>query len=498
MSNPHTPELVTMTGITKRFGPVVACDGAEFAARQGAVTAVVGANGAGKSTLVGILCGVVRADSGAITFEGRPARIRSVQDAARRGIALVAQRPLVVGELTGLENCALSLGGPAGPRLREALESTARRFGFDAPLDCRMDHASPAQRQRLDVLRMLARDPRVMVFDEPTSALSPDAADRLLAAMRRLAEAGKTVVLVSHKLGEVLRVADSIYCMSGGRTVAKMASSDTSADELARLIAGDQVAEHAAAVKVSVPAGGLDVNRLCAGDGRTGVSLRDISFQAARGEIFGVAGVAGNGQTELADVLAGLLRPSAGEISFDGAPVVPCGKRFDWVAYVPEDVDGRGLAIEMSLAENLLLGCARRRGMRWRLSPARLKRLADEAMGGFGIVGVAEAPVRTLSGGNRMKALLAREFARRAPLMVAVSPAAGLDVRAAAHFAEHLMNARERGATVILISYDLDQIFQLADRVGALARGKLVGPWTTRETSARVVTRAMITGTVAQ
>jgi len=496
MSSADTALLVGMTGIRKSFGPVTACDKAFVTVGAGGITAVVGANGAGKSTLVNILCGVVSADAGDILVDGQIRTVRGPRDAAALGIGLVAQRPFLVGELTGIENCALALGALPTRKLREHLEAIAERIGFRVALAEKVQRFSPAQRQQLDILRLLARNVRVMVLDEPTSVLSPVETRALLDALKRLAGEGKAILYVSHKLDEVLEIADTIFVMSAGKTVAKLSRAEATPEKLVRLIAGADLPGPVRRVRAESPRkGGLEVDGLCTWPAEGTVALDELSFNVRRGEVFGVAGVAGNGQRELAEALAGLVRPRWGEMRFDDRPVRSTGERFDWVAYVPEDTDADGLVGSMALCENLLLGAHRQDAFFTRRSlAARARGIASE----FEIVADPWTPVGTLSGGNRMKALLAREFNRAAPLLVICSPAAGLDVKAAAMLGAHIRRSRDKGAAVVLISYDLDELFELADRIGVLWRGRFVAEWPKGMTSREEVLRVMISGARAE
>ena len=495
MSGPDTAVLVGMTGINKSFGPVTACDEAYVSAGAGRITAIVGANGAGKSTLVNVLCGVVSPDAGNILINGQIRRIRNPREASSFGIGLVAQRPFLVGELTGLENCALVLGGLPNGKLRKRLEKAAERIGFRVPLTEKVEWLSPARRQELDILRLLARDVRVMVLDEPTSVISPVETRALLDALKRLAEDGKAILYVSHKLDEVLEIADTIFVMNEGKTAAKLNRSEATPRKLVRLIAGEDLPEPPARKPAAAPRRALEVEGLCTEPVEGRVALDELSFRVRRCEVFGVAGVAGNGQRELAETLAGLVRPRWGAIKFGGASIHPAGERLGWVAYVPEDADADGLVGSMSLCENLLLGAPWQGAFFGRSAlSARAAQIARE----FDIAGDPWAPVRALSGGNHMKALLAREFDRGAPLLVISSPAAGLDVRASAMLASHIRGARDKGAAIVLISYDLDELFQLADRIGVLWRGRFVAEWSTEKTSREEVLRVMISGARAE
>jgi len=494
MNKTDTNLLIAMTGVCKRYGAVVACDEAFISIGVGRVTAIVGANGAGKSTLVNILCGLVNPDAGNILVRGQIRKFHNPREAASFGIGLVAQKPNLVGEMTALENCALALGGVANGKLRARVEKAAKRIGFKVPLDEKVDSLSPAQRQELDVLRLLAGDARVMVLDEPTSMLSPIETRILLDGLKKLAADGKAILYVSHKLSEVMEIADSVYVMSEGCTVAHLAGSEVTTEKLVRLIAGGDLPEtNESPKRGEKPGKGLVVENVStrAGDGK--IALDGISFEVRRGRVFGVAGVAGNGQRELAEVLAGITPYSKGKMTFEDELVRATGARFSWVAYVPEDMEADGLVITMPLCENLALGAGG--GFPGR---RELPSLAAVAIGEFDIRGDPWSPVSALSGGNRMKVLLAREFGKHAPLLVVSSPAAGLDVRAAAEMAAHIREARDGGTSVVLISCDLDELFELSDYIGVLWRGRFAARWPADKTSRDKVLGVMISGAKQQ
>ncbi|MCA9738832.1 MAG: ATP-binding cassette domain-containing protein, partial [Gemmatimonadetes bacterium] len=425
--------------------------------------------GAGKSTFVGALAGLVRLDDGEIRLEGAPVRIDSPRASAARSIGVVHQHFALVPALTALENVALSAGRDVGwgplplSRIRQRARDVAARTGLDVPLDARVEDLSVGARQRLEILKLLYRDPRVLVLDEPTAVLSPPEVDGLFRALRALAAEGRTVILIAHKLDEVLSIASRVTVLRRGETVLEAERAAVDALRLGRAMVGfdpprprphaprDPGPVVARLRGVGVTRGGRDV-------------LTDVGLEVRSGEILAVAGVEGNGQRELALVLAGMEAPTRGEAQLP--PVV---------GYVPQERLGEGLIGSMDLVENVALalrgtrGARRRSGLDWPALRKRTEALLEEydvrAPG-------PRAPARTLSGGNQQKLVVGREVARDAPLLVVENPTRGLDLGAAAYVQERLLRLRDEGRAVVLISTDLDEVLTLGDRIGTLVRGR--------------------------
>jgi general nucleoside transport system ATP-binding protein len=471
-----------MEGVWKRFGAVEALAGARLEVRAGEVHGVLGENGAGKTTLLSILGGALTADAGTISLEGRPVRFRTPREAWRQGIGLVHQHFALVPRFTVLENLALghrrSRGGFAlalhrvGARAAELADAT----GLEVPLERRVDELGVGDRQRAEILKVLLRDPRVVILDEPTAVLSPPEVGRLSSLLRHLARQGRAVLLVAHKLDEVLAVADRVTVLRSGRTVLEAPRSSVDTGILTEAMVGGvraapgTVAGPTRAVRHASRPGPV-VARL---DGvslvgsRNETLLRDVTFEVRRGEIVGVAGVEGNGQREFARVLAGRLIPSRGRASLPADP-----------AFIPQDRQREGLVSDFSLEENLALALHRdprfRRGawLDWTALRARTREMIDE----YAIV--APGPrTRTgaLSGGNQQRLVVARELGRATVLLIAENPTRGLDVAAASEVHQRLRDLRDAGASgpgIVLVSTDLDEILALADRVVVMVRGRV-------------------------
>ncbi|MGH7843401.1 MAG: ATP-binding cassette domain-containing protein [Candidatus Binataceae bacterium] len=467
--------MIRAAGIRKRFGRTVALDGVDFTARGGEIHALVGENGAGKSTLVNILAGRLYADSGAIELEGVTLRERTPAAMLRAGVAAVFQSPMLFEGMSWEENLAIGATSGSGVRLdlarvAAAAAPIARELGFEPPpAGALIAELSIAARIRLELVRALSFRPRVLMLDEPTSVLAPAELAAFLAMLQRLRAGGRAVVIVTHRLGEALAVADRITVLRDGVKVAELAAAATSAAELARLMVGElgtsNLAAHAhAAAQTTVLT--LE-NIVYERDGR-GV-LDGLSLTLAAGEIVGIAGVDGNGQDELAALLAGMIAPTAGRLGRAGD---------DAVAVIPRNRDLDGLILEMPLWENLLLARPTRRRFTYRLGGLRrraaiafcaaaLQRFAIRASGPAAMAG-------SLSGGNRQRLMVARALACAPRVIVAHDVSRGLDLRATAEVHRRLRDFAAAGGAVLLLSSELDELLALCGRLCVISRGRLV------------------------
>jgi simple sugar transport system ATP-binding protein len=478
--------LLSLRGVQKRFGAVAALAGVDLDVHAGEVHAVLGENGAGKSTLMNILYGLLAPDAGVLVVDGRPTRFHSALDARRAGIGMVHQEFALVDALSVAENLALSLRPRGEWRWRraqviDAAVRVASEAGLDlGDLDAPVGALPVGQRQRIEIVKALAGQPRVLILDEPTAVLTPAEVAQLLAVLDRLRRAGTAMLFITHKLAEVSAVADTVTVLRRGRVVARVDRGDIEAATLARLMVGDLAGEAplAAPRDVHTPAV-LRLDRVDVEAAGSGLPLRDISLMVRRGEIVAVAGVDGNGQAELFDLLAGLRAPTRGTVHIDGTTVQhfePAALIATGVACIPPDRRRQGSVGEMSVTENAvlnarLLRAARHRGL---LRPA-LQRAAARAMvdaGGIVAAGL-DAPARSLSGGNLQKLVVARALATAPRLLVAANPTRGLDIGAARGVHVALAAAAAAGVGVALISPDLDEVCAHAHRVAVLYRGRL-------------------------
>jgi simple sugar transport system ATP-binding protein len=478
----QTP-LLQLIGITKRFPGVIANHQVTLELHSGEVLALLGENGAGKSTLISILYGLYQPDEGEIMLEGRAVQIESPSHALRLGIGLVPQHPLLVNRHTVAENLALGRHGlfPAqriAPRIREL----AGQYGLEVNPQAFIHQLSPGEKQRVEILRALLGGARVLILDEPTSVLTPQEAEALFRVMRGLRETGKSLIFISHKLEEVLSITDRITVLRRGEVVGNLPTPGATRTQLAELMVGRNVSFERK--RQTVPPGEpmLEVRNLHARSRRGLDALKNISFSLHQSEVLGVAGVAGNGQSELIEVLAGLHHPESGEIRLDGVPLeADPAKLFDMgVAHIPEDRIHMGTVPSMSVAENLALRTYHKpplangfmRDLEAYAVNARA-RIAEYAMSTPG----PETPTRLLSGGNIQKVILARELAGDARVILAVHPTYGLDIGATDQVHKVLLERTKEGAGVLLVSEDLEELLSLSDRIAILYHGELRGPF---------------------
>jgi len=474
-----------MRGITKRFPGVLANDRIDFAAGWGEVHALIGENGAGKTTLMNILYGLVRADSGEVRVSGTPVEIASPRDAIGLGIGMVHQQFMLVPAFTALENIILGseparLGRTDYRRAETSVRLICERFHLPVDLRARVGDLSVCSQQKVEILKTLYRNARILILDEPTSVLAPQEAESLFHMLRRVASEAMCIILISHKLAEVTAHSDRVTVLRQGKSIACLETTRTTPEELARLMVG-------AEAKTTLPKKRprpkrkhiLEVRGLSV-RGDSGISaVESADFELNAGEILGVAGVDGNGQRELVDALIG-LRHASGSVVFEGREIVewPVHRRLtSGIAYSPED---RRLAMvpEFSLQDNAILGAhAEKPFARWGiLRPAQARTHASALITGYDIRAVGPGmPAGFLSGGNQQKLVLARVFARKPRVLIACQPTRGLDVSATADVHRRLLEARQGGAGILLVSHDLDEILALSDRIMVMFQGRIAG-----------------------
>jgi general nucleoside transport system ATP-binding protein len=478
------PAAVQLRGITKRFPGVVANHDVDITVRRGTVHAIVGENGAGKSTLMKTLYGMHQPDEGTIAVDGSAVTLRSPADAIAVGIGMVHQHFQLADNFTVLENVVLGQEPTARGRLdtaaaRARIAQIGAQYGLPVDPDDLVEHLGVGDRQRVEILKVLYRGARILILDEPTSVLVPQEVDELFAALRELKAQGLTVIFISHKLDEVLSVADEITVMRAGTTVAAVLPAQVTARQLAQLMVGSELPspQTGDSTVTDVPVLTLDGLTLVS-DGRT--LLHEISFTIHKGEVLGIAGVEGNGQAELVETIMGIRTATAGRVSVDGVDVTAWGtrrRRESGIGYIPEDRTRHGLLLEAPLWENRMLGHQTQppnaRGPLVDINGAK----ADTARI------VSEYDVRTpgievlasaLSGGNQQKLIVGREMSGAPRLLIAAHPTRGVDVGAQAAIWEQLRRARGQGLAVLLISADLDELIGLSDTLQVLLRGRLV------------------------
>ena len=475
-----------MRGILKEFPGVLANDRVDFALRRGEVHALLGENGAGKSTLMNILCGLYQPDAGDIRLDGEPVQFNSPRDAIAHGIGMVHQHFMLVGPQTVAENVILGLRAPRFllnlPKVEQEVAALSRQYGLKVDPCAHIWQLSVGEQQRVEILKTLYRGARILIMDEPTAVLTPQEVEDLFHTLRGMAADGKSIIFISHKLDEVLSIADRITVLRRGRvTASALDAKATGKAELAQLMVGRQVLFQVDKGKSVFGSPVLEAQDLRAENDKGLPALRGVSLTVRAGEIFGIAGVAGNGQSELAQVVTGLRPAQAGRVGVDGqdvsnrhtAEVIRQG-----VGHVPEDRAEVGSVPRLSVAENLILKSYREPPicLGWFLDPSAVRAQAERLVAEFEIsTPTVDTPVRTLSGGNLQRLILAREMSAEPRLLVAMHPTRGLDVGATEAVHRLLIKQRERGAAILLISEDLDELLSLSDRIGVLFEGEIVG-----------------------
>jgi general nucleoside transport system ATP-binding protein len=493
---------VELRGVTKRFDSVLACDAIDLRVDRGRITGLLGENGAGKSTLMKILVGVVQPDSGDILLDGTPVQIRDPKDAAGMGLAMVHQHFSLIDPLTVWENVILGEKGridqvAAVRRVRECGD----RYGLVVDPFARIHDLSAGQRQRVEIIKCLVRDPRVIVLDEPTSVLTVNESRELFEVLRRVVrEEGRAVVLISHKLDEILHATDNVTILRHGRVIAVHAdSAQTTARQLAREMVGREVSLRSEGASLGVMQAAIAEDAPTTADtpaltqqpvvmtlqdavatSKDGRRLLDgLSLQVRRGEIVGLAGVEGNGQVALQDVLSDLLPLSSGRVEVNGRTAKtgkPGAMQRAGVAVIPEDRHRCGCVLDMSVAENLILSDVDGYSRRGVLQRSRMWARAVELIEEYGITTPSpDAPFRSLSGGNQQRVVLARELSQRPAALVAAHVTRGLDVGAMEYVNSCVRRAAESGVGVLLISADLEEILAMSHRIVVIHRGRIVG-----------------------
>ena len=476
--------LLEMRGIDKRFGDLQALKAVDLTVREGDIHALVGENGAGKSTLMNILYGLYHADAGSIRYRGREVHITGPRGAIALGIGMIHQHFMLVPPLTVAENVVLGdeRSGPAldRPLIEERVRELEKRFGIGVDPSARIEDIPLGLQQRVEILKVLYRGSELLIFDEPTAVLTPQEVDELFTIVRTLRDEGKTLILITHKLREVMAVTDRITVLRGGRNAGELVTKNTNPAEIARAMVGRELKELKARATPPRTEVVLDVRGLEAKSDRGSPALRGVNFEVRAGEILGVAGVGGNGQSELAQCILGLRRPSAGAIRIGDVDISkddPKRTRARGVAYVPEDRHLEGLVLAFTVADDFILGKQdrapfARQGV---LDPVTILRNGGRLAAEYDVRPPnPRAIVANLSGGNQQKVVLGRELSERPKLIVVSQPTRGLDIAATEYVHERLLEQRGQGAAILLISSELDEIRALSDRIAVMFEGRIV------------------------
>jgi len=499
---------IRMAGIDKSFGAIRANRGASLEVVPGEIHALVGENGAGKSTLMRILGGLMKPDAGRVEVNGRDVTGWSTNEAIAAGIGIVHQHFMLVPTLTVAENLVLGSeptrnGVLDYRRAAENVRTLSQETGLVVAGDRKVADLSVGEAQRVEILKVLFRGAKILVLDEPTAVLSPPEVRELWTVLRRLRDKGDTIVLITHRLDEVVDLSDTITVMRAGETVERIRTSETTPSLIARAMVGREVSLSAGrrVEPISLPAEvrpnqGLEVRNLCI-DGSRGVRVVDgVSFSVKPGEILGIAGVEGNGQTELIEGLAGLRPVSSGQILIDAVDITsrPVAARHDeGLSHIPEDRRRRGLVLEYTVADNLILGAQNRFTKSGVIDRDRVLGNALEQISSFDIRPPNPAlAARALSGGNQQKVVIAREMSRGFSVLLASQPTRGVDVGAIEFIHQQLLAARAAGKGILLVSAELNEVLALSDRIAVMYRGKFAVVMPASEASEEVLGEYMI------
>jgi general nucleoside transport system ATP-binding protein len=478
--------VLELRGITKRFPGVVANDSVDFDLRRGEVHALLGENGAGKSTLMNVLYGLYQPDEGEILIKGEPVRLHSPKDAISRGIGMVHQHFMLIPVMTVAENIVLATEPTQAGFLldyraaSERVRELSRSFNFAIDPEARVESITVGQQQRVEILKALYRHADILILDEPTAVLTPQEAGELFEILRTLTREGMSVIFITHKLNEVLDIADRITVLRRGKMIDTVTREGATEEGLARLMVGRDVLLRVDKQPAQPGESLLSVEDLRAVDDRGLEAVRGVSFDVRAGEIVGIAGVDGNGQSELIDALSGLRRSASGSVRIgdhDVTGAAPSTILDLGLGHIPEDRQRRGLVLEFSLAENVALhDYDKAPGSRWGwLFPRQLVRRARELLSQFDVRGGGpQTRAAALSGGNQQKVVLAREIGRGPSVLLAAQPTRGLDVGAIEFVHRRLVEARDSAKAVLLVSLELEEILSLSDRILVIYEGQIV------------------------
>lgn len=476
-----------LVGITKSFGPLRAVDGVDLTVEEGEIHCLLGENGAGKTTLMNVLFGLLHPDSGEIRIGGEPVRFADPGQAVRRGIGMVHQHFMLVPVFSVAENILLGfepvrrLGFLDYRKARRDILKLSQQFGLEVDPDALVEALPVGAQQRVEILKALVRDARVLILDEPTAVLTPQETERLFKVMRSLADSGRSILFITHKLKEVQAVADRITVMRLGKVVGQTTPQESSEADLAAMMVGRSVELVVSKSEAKPGPVVLELQGLTVKDERGLTVVDNVSLNVQSGEVLALAGVQGNGQEELSEAVTGLRPVAAGSVRVAGHDLTNATPRqalHAGVANIPEDRQEDGLVLSMSIADNLVLDVYdvapnARMGSR---NLALVKREGERKLQEFDIrASSVELPVGTLSGGNQQKVVVARELSRPVKLLVASQPTRGLDVGSIEYVHRRIIEERDKGVAVLLISSELDEVLALGDRIAVMYRGRVVG-----------------------
>lgn len=476
--------ILEMKGITKKFGKTVANEDVNLTLRSGEIHALLGENGAGKSTLMNILTGIYRPNSGQIYYKGKKVKIRSPRHAVDMGIGMVHQHFHLISTLTAAENvflytpkCKLFLNKK---KMEAAIEECSRDFRLDVDASAKIWQMSVGEQQRVEIVKLLYRGAEILILDEPSAVLTHHEAEEMFKTLRAMAANGKSVVVISHKMQEVMAFADRITVLKGGKVEDTMLAEDATIERLTKAVVGErEFVEHKNENQVSDQVV-LEMNQVFAKNDKGVMALKDITFDIHAGEIFGIAGVAGNGQKELAEVIAGLRKTESGAVIVNGKDVTKLNvkKRIEEkISFIPEDRLGMGMVPGMTMDENRILKQygSQEFSKGILLKKKAISKVVDEEIEKHDIKIVGKnAPISLMSGGNQQKLIIAREISGDTKLLIAAYPSRGLDMGAAEAVRQILLEECKKGVAVLLISEELEELFQMSNRIGVLCDGEMM------------------------
>ena len=486
--------MLELRNITKTFGDVIANNDVSFSVTKGTIHAIVGENGAGKSTVMRIAYGFYNADSGQILVNNQPVDIRTPHDAIRLGIGMVHQHFMLVDTMSVAENIILGAetGGAFNLDLDKAnreIKALSDELKLNINPHALIEDLSVGQQQRVELLKALYRNAELLILDEPTAVLSPQEVEEFFSILRRMKEQRKTIIIITHKLEEVLAISDEVTVMRDGKVAGNVQTSETNAQELARMIVGRDVLLRVEKTDASPGGGVLEVKDLSV-PGKLGTAVKGVSFAVRAGEIVGIAGIEGNGQTELIEALAGLCRPSSGLVKFEGRDITGLSardRRELGIAHIPEDRHRRGLLLASDLAENSILGVHYRPPIAASsgfMNASAISDRVNEIIRNFDVrPPVASLPAKSLSGGNQQKLIIGREFELHPKLLLVSQPTRGVDIGAIEFIHRMLIALRDGGSAILLVSAELEEVTALADRLLIIREGDIVGEVDPKQTS---------------
>ena len=513
------PPAIVMRGIQKHFGSVWANRDIDLTVEKATIHGIIGENGAGKSTLMSVLYGFYQADDGTIAIDGKEVKIANSTQAIALGVGMVHQHFMLVEPLSALENILLGAEDSwsldvSKSKAREKLQAISERFGLSVPLDEPVGELPVGVQQRVEILKALYRQANILILDEPTGVLTPQEADQLFDVLRDLKSQGVTILIITHKLREIMHITDNVSIMRQGAMVAHRKTSETSAEELAELMVGRPVAKEVARQPANVGPTRLSARDLSYKDSKGITRLDNVSLELKAGEIVGIAGVSGNGQTELLKILSGEIRANGGgsitlcgdtegstvEYSHKNYPD-PAQLRLKGVGHVPEDRLGQGLLKNFTMQESAILGYDRepRLGTRFSLIPKKVKALTLELIRAFDVrPNLPEIRSANMSGGNQQKLIIAREMEHRPKILLIGQPTRGVDVGAIELIYKEIMKARDAGTAILVVSVELDEILTLSDRILVMNQGRITGELTAKEADPRTIGMLMASNTAMQ